>query len=122
MDEPMKGLTGRQFGLIIAFLLPGFVGLLPTRHVSLAVKSWLGAAVEQGPTFGGFLYISLASLAVGVTISAVRRGVIDTLHHVTGVRRPPQDFKGSGKGVGSLYSDKLLERQENRHSCRSTQT
>ncbi len=93
MDEPVKGVAGRQFGLIIAFLLPGFVGLWPVRHFSPVVASWFKAGVTQGSTFGGFLYITLASRAVGLVISAVRWGVIDTVHHVTCVRRPDHDFR-----------------------------
>ena len=44
------------------------------------------------PEVGDLLYATLASLAAGVTVSAVRWAVIDTLHHHTGLRPPRWNF------------------------------
>lgn len=53
------------------------------------VKSSGGEALS----IGGFLYATLASLALGLVISAVRWMIIDTfLHRVTGPARPTLDF------------------------------
>ena len=37
-------------------------------------------------------YVTLASVAVGVTVSTVRWAVLDTIHHWTGIRQPAWDF------------------------------
>jgi hypothetical protein len=44
------------------------------------------------PTVGGFMYITLASVAVGVTVSTVRWAVIDSIHRWTGLPQPRWDF------------------------------
>src|SRR6185437_14063090 len=75
----------------IAYILPGGVCLLGFSGISEPVRSWIVAAPAQGPTFGGFLYLTLAALAAGLTVSAVRWLLLDSLHHLTGVRRPRFD-------------------------------
>jgi len=81
-----------NFGLLIAFMLPGFVALWGVSYVAEPVQSWLGASPADAPTVGGFLYVTLASIAAGLTVSTVRWMVIDTLHHATGLARPAWDF------------------------------
>jgi hypothetical protein len=81
-----------NFGLLIAFLLPGFVALWGVSYVSEPVRSWFGASPDDAPTVGGFLYVTLASIVAGLTVSTVRWMVIDTLHHATGLARPAWDF------------------------------
>jgi hypothetical protein len=88
----MKEITAGNFGLIIAYLLPGFVVLWGISPVSATIDGWLGAAPDAAPTIGGFLYATLASVAAGLTVSTVRWLVIDTLHHHTGIQQPAWDF------------------------------
>ena len=38
------------------------------------------------------MYVVLGSLALGLVVSAVRWAIIDTLHHVTGVKKPELHF------------------------------
>lgn len=83
----------RSFGLIIAFLLPGFIGLCGYSAFSPTLTVWLSAEPSIEPRLSGFLYVVLGSLAVGLIISAVRWGVIDTLHHATGLTRPDFDYR-----------------------------
>src|SRR5258708_7235024 len=73
-----------NFGLLIAFLLPGFVALWGISYVSEPVRSWFGSTPDYAPSVGGFLYVTLASIVAGLTVSTVRWIVIDTVHHVTG--------------------------------------
>lgn len=89
----MWEVTRGNFGLIIAYLLPGFVALWSVSFFSEAVRAWLGTAPENAPTVGGFLYVTLASLAAGVTVSAICWAAVDTLHHLTGIRPPDWDFR-----------------------------
>ncbi|MEZ5940623.1 MAG: hypothetical protein R3C18_04475 [Planctomycetaceae bacterium] len=87
----MQSIQNQNFGLLIAYLLPGFVGLWGVSHVSMTAAQWLGSD-STGPTVGGFLYVTLASVAMGMTISTVRWLIIDRVHHWTGIRQPPWDF------------------------------
>lgn len=80
------------FGLTIAFLLPGFISLVGLSVWSPPLESWLVLSPGTEPSIGSFLYVALASVAVGLTISAVRWAVIDTLHHCSGLPYPEFDF------------------------------
>lgn len=88
----MGDLSARNFGLLIAYVLPGFVVLWGLSYVSPTVNSWLMGAEASGPTFGGFLYVFLASVWCGMTASVARWAVLDSLHHRTGLRAPYLDF------------------------------
>lgn len=85
----MEELTARNFGLAIAYLIPGFVALCGVGTMSPAVHAWLVGSPE--PSVGGFLYVTLRSAAAGMTISAVRWAIIDSLLHRTGLSRPVWD-------------------------------
>ncbi len=92
-EAPMKDVTDKNFGVIIAFLLPGFLLLWGLSFSSDAFASWLATSGgASAPTVGGFLYATLASLALGLLISAARWLVIDHLHHFTGVSDPGLNF------------------------------
>lgn len=84
----MTDLNTRNFGLIIAYLLPGFVALCGLATISPFVRDWLLGASIQGPTVGGFLYVLLASVAAGMTLAALRWAILDSIHHATGIKRP----------------------------------
>jgi hypothetical protein len=88
----MSTLSSHNFGLIIAYLLPGFVALWGVSYFSPAVESWIAASQQNAPTVAGFMYVTLASLAAGVTVSAVRWVLIDQLHHATGIVPPVWKF------------------------------
>ncbi|MFW6114310.1 MAG: hypothetical protein ACOC7K_01065 [bacterium] len=47
---------------------------------------------ESPGTVGGFLYVTMASMAAGMLVSALRWLVIDTIHHRSGVAPPELDF------------------------------
>lgn len=89
----MKDISNRNFGLLIAHILPGFIALWGLQAVSPTVRLWMSAAssVPDLPTVGGFLYVTLASVAVGMTVGAIRWCTIDWTHHHTGLARPAWD-------------------------------
>lgn len=80
----MGEVTSRNFGLLIAYLLPGFTVLCIARPFFEAVEAWFGETGESA-TVGGFLLLTLASVAVGLTVSTLRWLAIDTIHHHTGL-------------------------------------
>lgn len=88
----MQELSPFNFGLIIAYVVPGFVTLWGLSYHSETVRDWLAVAPATAPTVGGLLYSTLASIACGMIVSAVRWAIIDTIHHCTGVRLPRWDF------------------------------
>lgn len=88
----MRELNSGNFGIVISYLLPGFVTLSGLSFFSNTVAGWLSPQGPRPATVGGFLYATLASLACGMTVSAIRWAVADTIHHITGIRKPRFDF------------------------------
>lgn len=88
----MTDLNTRNFGLLIAYVLPGLAVLIGVASYSETVRSWLGTASSDAPTVGGFLYITLASVAAGLIASTIRWLILDWVHHHTGIRPPAWDF------------------------------
>ncbi len=105
--------TSKNFGIIIAFLLPGFIALWPMQQVSSAVAVWFsGAGLSAGspgtggpppaaPTAGSFLMVVLAALALGMLISAIRWALLDKLLHI-GFRRPNLDYSKLQANLGAF--------------------
>ena len=95
----MKDVTNKNFGLVIAYLLPGYIllwGLGDMVSVmDLHGPFQAGAEGLNNPssplTIGSFLNDTLMSLAAGMTLNTVRWAVIDTIHHHTGLKRPVWD-------------------------------
>ncbi len=82
----------RNFGLLIAFVLPGFVFILGHQYLDdPGVLEW-PVREDKLDQFGSLLLVLLASTAVGIVLSAIRWLVLDNLHHVTGIPAPLLDF------------------------------
>lgn len=88
----MNTVNNDNFGLAIAYLIPGFVLLWGLSAVSEPVAGWLGANPTATASVGGFLYVTVASLALGVVASTIRWAVVDRLHHSTGLQEPALNF------------------------------
>lgn len=84
----MRDLNGNNFGIAIAYLIPGFIMLWGIAQLNPQVAEWMQRTSTGELTIGGFLYATLASLTLGLIASTVRWAIIDTLHHRTGVTRP----------------------------------
>ena len=85
-------LSNENFGLVIAYVLPGFVALWGVSYFSPTVESWITATQQGAPSVAGFMYVTVASLAAGLTVSAVRWAIIDNIHQLTGVVPPAWNF------------------------------
>lgn len=96
-----------NFGFLIAFIVPGFTALWGVSYFSDTVRLWLGESATESPTVGGFLYVTLASIAAGLTASAVRWMVINRLHQWTGIPEPRWDF--SRLGPNAVAFNMLIE-------------
>ena len=82
--------SSNQFGLIIAYVLPGFIALAGIAPLIPAVAQWLRPvpAGEFGLGLGPPLYAVLGAMALGLILSCFRWILIDGLHELTGVQRP----------------------------------
>jgi len=80
-----------DFGLVIAYLIPGLAGLWGASYVAPEVRPWFGTA-GTGASVGGVLLLTLAAVAAGMVASTVRWLLLDPLLRRTGVRRPERDF------------------------------
>jgi hypothetical protein len=89
-----------NFGLLIAYVLPGFTALEGFPLVAPAGTSW-GTTGDPNPTLTSFLSGTVMALAAGLTVSTVRWLLIDSLHHATGLRRPTRDFARLEKSVAA---------------------
>jgi hypothetical protein len=89
----VKDITEKNFGVVIAFLLPGFLFLWGLSYSVDEIAIWLAkSSINNTPTVGGFLYATLASLALGMLLSAIRWLIVDSLFSVTGIKTPDLDF------------------------------
>jgi hypothetical protein len=98
----MQTVTNDSFGPLIAYLVPGATVLLGFSLFSPTLQSWFTFAAADAPSIGGFLYLTFASIAVGMTVSAVRWAVVDTLHAATGLRLPEMNFSRLGENVSAF--------------------
>jgi hypothetical protein len=98
----MQSVTNANFGPLIAYLVPGATVLAGFSPFSPVLRSWFGVSAADAPTIGGFLYLTVASITVGMTLNAVRWALIDTIHAYTGLPLPPLDFSRLGKNVDAF--------------------
>ncbi|MDQ6894295.1 MAG: hypothetical protein M3167_16660 [Acidobacteriota bacterium] len=73
-DENGSGPDGvtKNFGLVIAFLLPGFIALWGISYFDPRVEAWINRASSGSTSVGDFLLVVVASLGLGVFLSGVR--------------------------------------------------
>jgi len=98
----MTNVTRGNFGLLIAYLLPGYVVVATLADHFPAVATWLGTLQTDTPTVGGFLYATLASVGAGLAVSTVRWLTIDRIHHATGIQPPAWDFASLQKNLDAF--------------------
>ncbi|MDB5308721.1 MAG: hypothetical protein JWO38_2923 [Gemmataceae bacterium] len=92
----MKSVSSENFGLLIAYVLPGFVLLWGLQAVIPVAGQALGMSAGSAPSVGGFLSGVVAALGIGMALSTVRWLVIDAIHHATGLPQPQWDFSRLG--------------------------
>jgi len=91
-----------NLGPLVAYLVPGATVLLGASLFSPTLQGWFAAGPADQPTIGGFLYLTVTSLAVGMTVNAVRWATIDQLHVRTGLPIPRLDFSKLGPNVEAI--------------------
>jgi len=79
-------ILSRQFGLVIAYLLPGFIALIGVAPFVPMIAGWLRA--DQSGSFGAPVYALLAATAAGMVVSCFRWFLVDQVLVLTGLERP----------------------------------
>ena len=82
----------RNFSLIIAFVLPGFLFLFGSVFLVSYSTADLLSQLRPIRQIGGFMFFLLAATACGMILSAIRWAILDTLHRLTGLKSPALDF------------------------------
>jgi hypothetical protein len=83
-------LSATNFGLLIAYVIPGFLALNGLPGLSGSIGTWGIANPEM--TVAGFLSETVEAVFAGLTVSSVRWLVLDTIHHRTGIKPPLWNF------------------------------
>jgi len=86
--QRLQPINSDTFGPLIAYLVPGVTVLLGLSQFSPMLQSWFSTVPANAPMIGGFLYLTVASLAAGMVVSAVRWALVDTRHSWTGLPLP----------------------------------
>lgn len=81
-------ISGRQFGLLIAYLLPGFVGLAGVAPLAPAVATWLQADTVATAGVSPSVYTLVGATTLGLVLSCFRWLLVDSMLHRMGIRRP----------------------------------
>ena len=80
--------TSIGFGLLIAYVLPGFSVLVAASLVVPALQVWLLGPAQHSSAIGGVLYVTAASILIGQLLNLVRWATLDQAHQLTGLQRP----------------------------------
>jgi hypothetical protein len=91
-----------NFGLLIAYVLPGFTALKGLPFLSEVQGAWGTTDAVVTPTLTSFLSGTTEAVAVGLIVSTVRWLVIDTIHHRSGLKPPNWDFALLEKNVAAF--------------------
>ncbi len=74
----VKDVTTTSFGLLIAYLVPGLVGLYAARFWLDGVDSLFTTLGTKDATFGLFLLVILAGLAIGMVVTPIKALVYES--------------------------------------------
>jgi hypothetical protein len=81
-----------SFGILIAYVLPGFTALRGLPFEGLGQAAWGTPVTGVEPTMSAFLSETTQAIAAGMIVSAGRWLTIDWVHHHTGIAPPRWDF------------------------------
>lgn len=87
----MSDVTRQNFGFLIAYILPGFVACCGAAIWFPSLWTFLNPTGTAAAGVEGTFLVTVASLAAGMTVSALRWLLVDAFHHRTGLVRPHWD-------------------------------
>ncbi len=83
--------SSNQFGLVIAYLLPGFIGLAGIAPFAPVIAAWLQPGTYSEASLGPPVYAILAATTIGMIVSCFRWLLVDHIHERTGIVPPLWD-------------------------------
>lgn len=92
LPSPSMDPFPRQFGLVIAYLLPGFVALAGLTPLIPTVGDWLHGVYLGEAGVGPPVYALIAATTLGMIVSCFRWLMVDHLLAALGVTAPVWDF------------------------------
>lgn len=98
----MQAVSNDNFGPLIAYLVPGVTVLVALRPYSPALDAWFVASTKGAPSVGAFLYLTVAAIAAGMTVSALCWAIIDSLHARTGLPPPLLTFSRLQENIQAI--------------------
>lgn len=98
----MPGASNKQFGLLIAYVLPGFIALAGLTPLFPTVARWLRPVSQGDLGLAPPLYAILAATALGLILSCFRWFLLDQLHQHTGIVRPAWDDRQLAQVLGGF--------------------
>lgn len=104
----MKTLPGLDFGLIIAFFLPGFVAVYALGCFSPRISEVFSALLSKDQAFGASFMITVLALSAGLVISGIRAFALDFLHEKTWPSMPDLDYsKLNSEGKLEVFKEAI---------------
>lgn len=74
-------ISGRQFGLLIAYLLPGFIGMAGMAPLSDTVSAWLKGQSLGTAGVSPSIFTLMGAITLGLIISCFRWMLVDSVLH-----------------------------------------
>lgn len=108
-----KDSIDRYFGLAIAYLMPGLVALFGLSYRITELRTWFGFVASHETTVAGFLFVMVASIGMGVMLSAARCFVLE---RVTGLARAKTGDLAKRSSVEPAYQA-LIADHYNYYKC-----
>lgn len=90
MSEPGDSLN--DFGLVIAYVIPGLTCLYGTSYLSTDLNVWMSLSSLNTMSIASFILLTVVSVGAGLIVHTLRWLLLDSFHHVTGVRPKKWDF------------------------------
>jgi hypothetical protein len=84
----MTEVSIKQFGLLVAYVLPGFIGLAGLAPILPVISRWLLPDEHVGLDIAPPVYALMAATALGLILTAFRWMVLDRTHAWMGIKRP----------------------------------
>ena len=100
----MSAITEKSFGILIAFLAPGFLALWGLRCFVPEVGEWFAVSSANPATVGGFLFVTVAAIAAGLLAQSVRHLTLDKFF--------ARFLEGEHDGTGARASFEAIARSE----------
>lgn len=97
----------QEFGILVAYVIPGFVALWGASFLSPIVARWLSPEPSIPASIQAVLFVLVASVGAGMTASAFRWAILDTLHQFTGLARPQWDDRRLQENIDAF--DTIVE-------------